>query len=457
MKKNHLIFSGLIVAVVTAASVLPGGFDFVAKADTQPVTSFRDVAANTAVFAAAGYLKNKGIIGGYTDGNFKPEQTITRAEALKVTLKALEILKKIQPDSGVTTPKKTFSDVKKTDWFYSFVEQGASIQLIQGYPDGTFQPQNQINVAESLKLVTRGFAVELKSLPLADEPYVDVGNNLWFSALVEFSKSKHLLPAQDDGKFHVEREISRGDFAILIYRLLYLQEQHLDTFPLKKDWPVFTHPSSHFGLAYPFDWQKIELSGQTIFWKQDLGNKQLSFARIYPNSATVTATIDLNQDGLSLEKYIQQLQYDANVVIKNSKIGNYNLTSIEINPEVHDYYFELPNKTFLILYAQSGKGPLKEQLLTQIGAMLESVVYNEAITIDKESFLSDLRSKILLQGKGKEVLAAFTDLKIIETDTIGIGTGPVDYYYSLSYDVTIKYERNSQTTLGIKVGKTTAF
>ena len=54
-------------------------------------------------------------------------------------------------------------------------------------------------------------------------------------------------------------------------------------------------------------------------------------------------------------------------------------------------------------------------------------------------------------------MALFTDLKLFETDTIGIGTGPVDYYYSALYDTTLKYERSSDTLLAMKQGKTWAF
>ena len=74
-----------------------------------------------------------------------------------------------------------------------------------------------------------------------------------------------------------------------------------------------------------------------------------------------------------------------------------------------------------------------------------------------QEFLSKVRKNLLVADKGQETLDLFTGLELIETDTIGIGTGPVDYYYSPEYDLTLKYERNSNIILDLQETKTTAF
>ena len=58
---------------------------------------------------------------------------------------------------------------------------------------------------------------------------------------------------------------------------------------------------------------------------------------------------------------------------------------------------------------------------------------------------------------GAETLLLFDDAVIIETDVIGRGNGPVDYYYSSKFDLTIKLDRNLDVILDIQEGKTSAF
>ena len=62
-----------------------------------------------------------------------------------------------------------------------------------------------------------------------------------------------------------------------------------------------------------------------------------------------------------------------------------------------------------------------------------------------------------MDGTGKAAMQVAGNWDLIETDTIGVGTGPVDYYYSTSLDVTLKYERSFDVLLDLRDGRTTAF
>lgn len=54
-------------------------------------------------------------------------------------------------DSDVQTPR--FSDVAETDWYYSVVTRLAESGTIDGYPDGTFRPQNTVTTGQALKMI----------------------------------------------------------------------------------------------------------------------------------------------------------------------------------------------------------------------------------------------------------------------------------------------------------------
>jgi hypothetical protein len=100
------------------------------------------------------FLSSKGVLNGYGDGRFLPNNKVSRAEALKVVLYALKLEKSSY--EGVANP---FKDVSAIDWFYNVVMIGYSSGKIDGYPDGTFRPNNAISRAEFAKIFTV-FALE---------------------------------------------------------------------------------------------------------------------------------------------------------------------------------------------------------------------------------------------------------------------------------------------------------
>lgn len=448
MKK---IFFSLFISLLIAAPVHAG--------------TFKDVSNNSPYYAALEYLHQKGVISGYPDGTFQEDKTINRAEALKIIFLGRKAVGFPGNPSNVNV---SFPDVQSKDWFYGFVQQGLDAKIVEGYPDGTFKPENPINVAESLKIILIGFDAAVPSTLPDVNPYIDVDKTAWYARYAAFAKDKQLIASQEDGKLQADRFMTRAAFAEIVYRFMYTKEFNIDRFPLSTNWPSFSHPSQHYALKYPFAWQKIEAGSQTIFWKQDQSNGQMSFARIFPNSATVVVTVDQNKDQLALNDYLARIQYDSNALIEKQTLNNYPFASISIPQNgLRDYYFELPNKNILIVYSQNGDGPLKSQLQEEIRYLVGSIRYQEtsgsstgvvaASSDPRELLLSQIRSDLLVPKKGETLLNLLPDRVIIETDTIGIGTGPVDYYYSQKYNITLKYERNSDTVLTMKEGKTSAF
>lgn len=88
------------------------------------------------------------IVHGYPDGFFRPDHPVTRAEALKMLLRATRLVplpEEIEPIS--------FTDVPSDAWFRTYVEQAFAMRLIEGYGDGTFRPHNSITRAEAAKII----------------------------------------------------------------------------------------------------------------------------------------------------------------------------------------------------------------------------------------------------------------------------------------------------------------
>ena len=108
---------------------------------------YSDVSADKWYNNAVSTLSRLGVISGYPDGTFRPDASITRAEFAKIAVSFCKY--------GSTTYSGCFSDVKASDWFSTCVETARNSNLIAGYPDGTFRPNNAITRAEACTIVNR--------------------------------------------------------------------------------------------------------------------------------------------------------------------------------------------------------------------------------------------------------------------------------------------------------------
>lgn len=89
------------------------------------------------------------IVQGYSDGTFRPDAPVTRAEALKMLLLASRMELPTPTNQGNTSD---FPDVEQSDWFMPFVRSAKALGIVRGYSDGTFRPQARISRAEVAKI-----------------------------------------------------------------------------------------------------------------------------------------------------------------------------------------------------------------------------------------------------------------------------------------------------------------
>lgn len=95
------------------------------------------------------------IVHGYSDGTFRPENPITRAELIKIVLKSVytdEELKEMQ----VRVPNTpSFYDISKDDWYFPYIEMAKAKGMISGYADGSVKPNNFITIGETFALLVK--------------------------------------------------------------------------------------------------------------------------------------------------------------------------------------------------------------------------------------------------------------------------------------------------------------
>ncbi len=167
---------------------------------------FSDVGGCHSYYPAIKYVKEQGIVQGYSDGTFKPSQPINRAEFTKILMGVLE-------DDGPVCKIAPFPDVPYNAWYAQVVHRARCRGIIGGYPDGTFQPGNLITYAEAAKIAANAYGLEIDK-----EDYSGWWGeqDTWFLPYSLALLKSHAVPPTV-GSF--DQALTRGEMAEMIYRL----------------------------------------------------------------------------------------------------------------------------------------------------------------------------------------------------------------------------------------------
>ena len=95
-------------------------------------------------------MSTLGVVGGYTDGTFKPQGTLTRGAAAKIICNL--ILGTTTADA-LTADAAPYKDVATTNVFAPYIAYCAKERIISGYADGTFRPGNTLTGYAFMKML----------------------------------------------------------------------------------------------------------------------------------------------------------------------------------------------------------------------------------------------------------------------------------------------------------------
>lgn len=165
--------------------------------DFEQEKPFNDVEMNDPYFDAITYLKELGVVVGYSDGSYGVNSKINRAEFLKILM---EVAKK---EGEVFAGSNCYPDVKD-EWFAPYVCSATVKGIVNGYPDGTFGPNKFVNFVEAAKIVVNVFA------------YTTTPGGEWFRPFVNALANLNAIPVSI---IDLEQEITRGQMAEIMFRL----------------------------------------------------------------------------------------------------------------------------------------------------------------------------------------------------------------------------------------------
>jgi hypothetical protein len=154
------------------------------------------------------YLATIGVIEGYPDQTFRPEQSLTRAEFSAVLARA----RGIEPQEIIYAP---YPDLPATHWSAKYVKVATDMDLVSGYPDGNFQPFKPVTRAEGILIVDR-FASMKEDWATKTSPYPDLPASHWAFPGVIAATEAGILEFLAGKNFEPNRDLTRAEAAEIL-------------------------------------------------------------------------------------------------------------------------------------------------------------------------------------------------------------------------------------------------
>ena len=218
--KIKKILAAAITAFVALTSVLPvSAIDYGKEYENKPSgtydVKFKDVSRNNWAFEYIGEMQKRGIINGYPDGKYYPDNYVERCEFAKIMVGA----------AGLRTGDASgeyFADVKYNDWFYEYVETAK--EYLTGYKSfgqNYFRPNNYAlreDIAVAL-VKLKGYDTKNTDQNILQTMFSDY-DSISASAkpYVATAVDRGLVSGYDDGTFKGQDSITRAEAAAMLWR-----------------------------------------------------------------------------------------------------------------------------------------------------------------------------------------------------------------------------------------------
>ncbi len=198
-------------------------------------------------------LQRQGVVNGFRDGTFRPEQTMTRAEYAAILQAAFQpiAIRKYIP----------FLDVPSDFWAAQAIQAAYEAGFISGFPDNYFLPQNKITRLHVLLSLVAGLNIPKKTSLLLSQIYTDSDQIPQYAvdAIKAATEAKIIVNYPKAEVLNPNRPATRAEVATLIYQALVFQEKIL---PIASQYIVEFTPSGIFRRG-----THLSVNGRGWSWK----------------------------------------------------------------------------------------------------------------------------------------------------------------------------------------------
>ena len=187
-----LVLSSLTVPVAHAAEV-----------------DFKDIDshwAKSSIERWAGYE----VVNGMGNNQFKPEDTMTRAQMAQILSKTLGLT--------ATTTTNPFSDVKDTDWFKDAILKCNAAGIMNGTSATTAKPDAPISRQDAVTMMSRALGIEADGDSTSFDDNGSIGS--WAVGFVNAMAKRGIVNGRSEGMFAPTGDIKRGEIATILDRAI---------------------------------------------------------------------------------------------------------------------------------------------------------------------------------------------------------------------------------------------
>ncbi len=178
---------------------------------------------------------------GYPNGNVEPNGNITRAEVATIFFRLLTE----EVRTANSTQSNSLSDVTRGQWFNHAVSTLSSMGIVKGHNDGTFAPNAPITRAEFAAIAAR---FDDKNTDTSSK-FTDIASH-WAKNEIGIAANKGWINGYPDGTFRPNQYITRAEAMTLVNRVLNrLPENSSDLLDSMIKWPDNSDASAWYYLA----------------------------------------------------------------------------------------------------------------------------------------------------------------------------------------------------------------
>lgn len=238
MKKSYKRFLAAGVSAVIAASAFSTSIPFNTLQAEAASVEFSDVNQSNYFSEAVLNLTQQGVLKGFADGTFRPNQVITRAQAAVILASTLGLDTKTVTNPG-------FKDVPAGVWYYGSVAALVEKGIMNGLDQEHFLPGKQVTRAEMAKMLSLGY--NLKAARTKTN-FTDVPEKSWFSGYVSAIAENAITTGISSTSFAPGQSVNRGQMAAFVYRA---ENQGVKEDGGEPDSEVVVPPSQDNGTTTP--------------------------------------------------------------------------------------------------------------------------------------------------------------------------------------------------------------
>ncbi|WP_374967044.1 S-layer homology domain-containing protein [Lysinibacillus sp. RS5] len=205
-KSQKLMMATLALAIATPVIAVPGNNSH-AEAATYK-NPFKDIISAHPYYDILHEMRDKGIITGYGDGTFRPNEKISRQHAAVL----IQRVKTLTPKVGV----KAYKDVPKTYPYYDAIMQIQQTGLIKADANGNFNPNKDLTRGEMALILANAFKLEAKG----KHPFKDVSQTTEEGKAIAALYEAEIATGYTETTFKPNEPLSRAHYAVFLYRAL---------------------------------------------------------------------------------------------------------------------------------------------------------------------------------------------------------------------------------------------